>query len=143
VDPESEGEPEVEDDYDYEGDDSMNNDDEGGEPGGKTRLEKLQTGARVVRTSSQMTKAAYKTTVDVEDMKAAGYQKDADDDQADADAHKAEVRKLAAQNEQTQDLIQTLIKRLEEVFSTCAQTVSDEHATDLQIAQGMSVTHTA
>ena len=143
VDPESEGEPEVEDNYDYEGDDSMNNDDEGGEPGGKTRLQKLQTGARIVRGSSQMSKAAFKTTEDVQDIKVAGYQQDAGLAKADAVAHKAEIRKLAAQNEQTQNLLQTLIKRLEEVFSTCAQTISDEHATDMKIAQGMSTTHTA
>jgi hypothetical protein len=110
--------------------------------GEQAGLSKLKQGMRHVRTASQIAGAGSNIAKDGADIAVASDEKDAQLARAEADKMIAEIAKQAAYMKQTDELIQTLIKRLEQMFSTCAEAISTQHRGNQTLAMNMGMTHT-
>jgi hypothetical protein len=109
----------------------------------QSTLAQLQKGARVVRVAAKVGDTTTNVAADVEDMYVAGDQKTADDAQTASEKDAAEIKRQAAFIMRDNELLSTLMKRLEEVFSTCATTISNEYQGKMRIAEGINVASTA
>ena len=105
-------------------------------------LNKLKKGANRARRGVQLAQAGTGMVEDGARMKQGFDQKEADDAQAAADAALAQIQRQAQFMKQDDELIKSLIQKLETVFSTCAQEISTQHQGEKALAQGIAIPQT-
>jgi len=112
------------------------------EEGSDEGLSKLRRGANQVRRGVTIAQAGTGMVQDGATMAAGFDKKDADMAQAAADKAIAEIARQAQFMKQDDELIKSLLQKLEAVFSTAAQVITTEHQGKTALAQGIQIPQT-